>query len=102
MRAEAPVNWHHEPNGRGYWAITSYQDIQAISRDPATFSSARGATFIKDQNDVDLPVLQTFMLNMDPPQHIRFRNLVKHAFIPKSLPALEPRIKKMVRQIVDE
>jgi cholest-4-en-3-one 26-monooxygenase len=27
--------------------------------------------------------------------------MVKHAFVPKSLPALEPRIKKMVRQIID-
>jgi cholest-4-en-3-one 26-monooxygenase len=103
MRAEAPVYWHHEPDGgRGYWALTKYNDIVAVSRDPATFSSARGATFIKDQNDVDLPVLQTFMLNMDPPQHIRFRNLVKHAFIPKSLGPLEPRVRKMVRQIIDD
>jgi cholest-4-en-3-one 26-monooxygenase len=103
MRAEAPVYWHAEPDGgRGYWAITKYHDIVAVSKNPGTFSSARGATFIKDQNDVDLPVLQTFMVNMDPPQHIRFRNLVKHAFIPKSLPALEPRIKKTIRQIVDK
>ena len=102
MRAEAPVYWHAEPDGgRGYWAITKYEDVVRISKDPGTFSSARGATFIKDANDVDLPVLQTFMLNMDPPQHIRFRNLVKHAFVPKSLPALEPGIRKMVRQIID-
>lgn len=103
MRAEAPVYWHAEPDGgRGYWAITKYEDVVRISKDPATFSSARGATFIRDANDVDLPVLQTFMLNMDPPQHIRFRNLVKHAFVPKSLPAYEPGIRKMVRQIIDK
>jgi cholest-4-en-3-one 26-monooxygenase len=102
MRAEAPVYWHAEPDGgRGFWAITKYEDAVFISKNPMVFSSARGATFIKDANDVDLPVLQTFMLNMDPPQHIRFRNLVKHAFVPKSLPALEPGIRKMVRQIFD-
>ncbi|MDB4966029.1 MAG: cytochrome family protein [Myxococcales bacterium] len=103
MRAEAPIYWHAEPDGgRGYWALTKYADLIAVSKNPTLFSSARGATFIKDANDMDLPVLQTFMLNMDPPQHIRFRNLVKHAFVPKSLPALEPRIKKMVRQIIDK
>jgi cholest-4-en-3-one 26-monooxygenase len=102
MRAEAPVYWHEEPDGgRGFWAVTRYADLVSISKNPGTFSSARGATFIKDANDVDLPVMQTFMLNMDPPQHIRFRNLVKHAFVPKSLPALEPGIRKMVRQIID-
>jgi cholest-4-en-3-one 26-monooxygenase len=103
MRAEAPVYWHDEPRGgRGYWAVTKYSDILAISRDPGTFSSQRGATFIEDQNDIDLPVLQTFMLNMDPPQHVRFRNLVKHAFVPRSLAPLEGRVRKMVRQIIDD
>jgi cholest-4-en-3-one 26-monooxygenase len=102
MRSEAPVYWHEEPDGgRGFWAITRYDDIVAISKNPAVFSSARGATFIKDANDVDLPVLQSFMLNMDPPQHIRFRNLVKHAFAPKSLPLLEAGIRRTVRQIID-
>jgi cholest-4-en-3-one 26-monooxygenase len=102
MRAEAPVYWHAEPDGgRGFWAVTKYSDVVAISKNPGTFSSARGATFIQDQNDIDLPVMQSFMLNMDPPQHIRFRNLVKHAFAPKSLPALEPGIRKTVRQIID-
>jgi cholest-4-en-3-one 26-monooxygenase len=38
---------------------------------------------------------------MDPPQHVRFRNLVKHAFAPKSLPALEAGIRKAVRLIID-
>jgi cholest-4-en-3-one 26-monooxygenase len=103
MRAEAPVYWHAEPDGgRGFWAVTKYDDLVRISKDPGTFSSARGATFIRDANDVDLPVLQTFMLNMDPPQHIRFRNLVKHAFVPKTLPTYEPGIRKMVRQIIDQ
>jgi cholest-4-en-3-one 26-monooxygenase len=102
LRAEAPVYWHEEPDGgRGFWAITRYNDIVSISKNPGTFSSARGATFIKDANDVDLPVLQSFMLNMDPPQHHRFRNLVKHAFAPKSLPLLEAGIRRTVRQIID-
>jgi cholest-4-en-3-one 26-monooxygenase len=102
LRAEAPVYWHAEPNGgRGFWAITKHKDIVAISRDPGTFSSERGATFIQDQKEDVLPVLQTFMLNMDPPQHIRFRNMVKHAFVPQSLRLLEPKIRRMVRGIID-
>jgi cholest-4-en-3-one 26-monooxygenase len=102
MRAEAPVYWHEEPDGgRGFWAITCYDDVVAISKNPGTFSSARGATFVKDANDIDLPVLQSFMLNMDPPQHIRFRNLVKHSFAPKSLPGLEAGIRRTVRLIID-
>jgi cholest-4-en-3-one 26-monooxygenase len=102
LRNEAPVYWHEEPRGgRGFWAITKHKDVVSISRDPGTFSSERGSTFLEDQKEDVLPVLQTFMLNMDPPQHIRFRNMVKHAFVPQSLRLLEPKIRKMVRGIID-
>src|SRR5258706_16328312 len=75
MRAEAPVYWHDEPGGRGYWAVMKYHDIVMISRDPGTCSSARGATFITEQTEDDLGAMQMIMLNMDPPQHVRFRNM---------------------------
>ena len=48
LRAHDPVHFQKEKNGRGYWAVTRHADIHAISRDPATFSSERGATFITD------------------------------------------------------
>ena len=101
MRAEAPVYWHDEPGGRGYWAVMKYEDVLHISRDPGTYSSQRGATFIKDHSGDDLSAMQMMMVNMDPPQHVRFRNLVKHAFAPPSVRALEPKIRTAVSRIVD-
>ena len=103
LRANAPVHFHGEVNGRGYWALTRHKDIVAVSRDPATFSSARGATFIRDYAD-DSDELQTqrFMLpNMDPPQHIKYRNLVRPGFVPKMIHFLEPRIRQRVTEILD-
>src|SRR5690349_6480882 len=74
LRREKPVFFHPEPNGgRGFWAVMKYADVVAISRNPQTFSSHRGATFIEDQNETDLGAMQQMMLNMDPPQHVRFR-----------------------------
>ncbi|XYI04325.1 hypothetical protein ACMHYB_21830 [Sorangium sp. So ce1128] len=35
LRREAPVYWHPEPAGRGFWAITRHADVARISRDPA-------------------------------------------------------------------
>ena len=101
LRANAPVYWHGEPNGRGFWAITKHQDIVAISRDPHTFSSARGGTFIYDPLPDDLVVMQMVMLNMDPPQHTRFRNIIKTAFLPKILVGLEGKIRAAVNRIMD-
>jgi cholest-4-en-3-one 26-monooxygenase len=103
LRQETPVFFHPEPRGgRGYWAVMKYADVVAISRNPQTFSSNRGATFIEDQNEDDLSAMQQMMLNMDPPQHVRFRNLVKRAFLPKVIESQEPKIRQAVTDILDE
>jgi cholest-4-en-3-one 26-monooxygenase len=102
MRARQPLYWHAEPNGRGYWAVTKYKDIVQISRDPMTFSSQVGATFIHDYKDNDtLTAMQQMMVNMDPPQHAKFRNIVRHGFVPKMVTALEPGIRRRVHYILD-
>jgi cholest-4-en-3-one 26-monooxygenase len=41
------------------------------------------------------------MLNQDPPQHTRLRNLVARGFTPKVMKGLEPHIRDAARQIVD-
>ena len=41
------------------------------------------------------------MLNMDPPQHDRFKLLVSRGFTPKNAPLLRPKIEELARDIVD-
>ena len=80
LRREAPVHWHPEPNGgSGFWAVTKHADVKRISRDPRTFSSELGATFIPDQTEESLTLLRLSVLNMDDPQHTRYRNIVARA-----------------------
>ena len=35
---------HPEPNGRGFWAVTKYDDVLAVLRDTKTFSSEVGGS----------------------------------------------------------
>jgi len=42
LRREDPVSWWEEADGRGFWALTRYQDVITASRQPEMFSSARG------------------------------------------------------------
>jgi len=42
LRREEPVAWIDEVDGRGYWAITKYDDAFRISRDVQTFTSSKG------------------------------------------------------------
>ncbi len=101
LRAEAPVHFHAEPGGVGYYAITKYDDIVAISKNPGLFSSARGATNIQDYPPEDLSLVQMMMLNMDPPQHAKFRRIARTGFTPRMVAALEPSVRATATQIID-
>jgi cytochrome P450 len=103
LRDHAPAYWHEEPNGPGFWAVTRYEDVAAIGRDPRTFSSeptimiadpARGASF--DFGD------HKMMLMMDPPAHTQFRKIISREFTQGPAQALRPRVEALSRQIVDE
>jgi cholest-4-en-3-one 26-monooxygenase len=101
LRKEQPVHFQREPNGRGYWAVTKYDDIITISKDPQRFSSHRGGTNILDYPPEQLSTIQLLMLNMDPPQHNRFRKLASQGFTPRMVARLEPRVREATRSIID-
>lgn len=102
LRREAPVYWHDEPDGPGFWAVTKYHDVKFISKNPGVFSSARQGTLRQDPSEQDLPAIQSIMLNMDPPRHRQYRTLVSQAFTPRMIGNLHGRIRDMVREIVNE
>lgn len=102
LRREAPVFWHPEPDGPGFWAVTRHADVVAVSRDPATFSSELGATFIDTQTDEALAQLRLTILNMDPPRHNRYRRLVSRGFTPRMINRLVATIERRAARIVDE
>src|SRR5690606_17045993 len=102
LRQKAPVFWQDMPGSdQGFWAVTKYEDVVAISKDPATFSSYRGTALLRDLPKEDLEQTRTIMLNMDPPQHSKYRKLVSQGFTPRMTAALEPRIRKATIEILD-
>lgn len=102
LRREAPVFRHPEPDGPGFWAVTRHADVVGVSRDSATYSSARGSTFIDDQTDEAMEQLRLTILNMDPPKHHRYRRLVSRGFTPRMISQLVETIEKRAERIVDE
>ena len=64
LRDTAPVSWQSEPEvgiwpaGPGFWAVTRYDDDRHVLRTPQDFSSALGATQIRDPDPPDLPFLR--------------------------------------------
>jgi cholest-4-en-3-one 26-monooxygenase len=102
LRREAPVLWQDYPGSQGFYAITKYDDLVAISKDTATFSSHRGSALLRDMPPEDLAQTQLMMLNMDPPQHSKYRKLVSQGFTPRMTARLEPRIHEMTVRILDK
>jgi cytochrome P450 len=102
LRRHDPVHRHAEPGGPGWWAVTRYHDVEAVSRDPATYSSALGGIMIADGSAEELAGARNMMLYMDPPRHVRYRKLVRAAFTPAGAERLKPRVAELATKIVDE
>ncbi|MDE3087577.1 MAG: cytochrome P450, partial [Acidobacteriota bacterium] len=101
LRREAPVYWHEESEGPGFWAVTKYEECVTVNRDFEHFSSARKATFIWDIEEEQLEQQRLMMLNMDPPLHTRYRRLVNKGFTPRMVNALEEKIHETADEIID-
>ena len=102
LRLHAPVAWHPFKDGPGFLALTGYDEVLAVSRDSATWSSRATGVFY----DVPLPEdeyqLSLMMLTMDPPRHSALRSLVSKGFTPRQVTRLNDHIADMARQIVDD
>ena len=101
LRKAAPVHWHEEKDGPGFWAITKYADLKWISKNPRLFSSERQGTLREDPTPESLPLIRNIMLNMDPPRHRRYRALVDQAFRKRHVQALRPHIQDIVKQTIN-
>ena len=107
MRDEAPVYWHDQPETQdgGFWVVTRLEDVREVSRTPEVFSSyARGAlltTTGPEEEEIALAMTRQLMLNMDPPEHGAYRQIVQRAFTPRTIRNLEGRLQEFADEIVD-
>ncbi|MDP1626130.1 cytochrome P450 [Parvibaculum sp.] len=103
LRAEEPVYWNPEADGAGFWAVTRYDDIEAISKNPKLFSSAKhnGGHRIFNENDIDGNDTDASMISMDPPEHAGYRRMVTPGFVPKRISNMEDRIRARVTRLLD-
>jgi len=102
LRKNAPVWWHEEANGPGFWAVTGYEDCNTVNRDYGLFSSHAKGTFLWDMDDEQLLQQQLVMLNMDPPIHTRYRRLVNKGFTPRVINQLHDRIHAATDGIIND
>jgi cytochrome P450 len=103
LRREAPVFWHEGQGFPGFWTITKYEDMVRISRDPQTFISGKGVNIATDPERTENNIgAGRMMLMTDPPLHVRLRRLVNKGFTPRQIAALEPHVRSVVTEIIDD
>src|SRR5215469_10237934 len=100
LRRHTPVVWVDEipvlgwPAGPGFWLVLRHADVESVLARPQLFSSALGATQIRDPATPQaLDYVRQMMLNMDPPDHSRLRRLLTRSFTRRSVALLEDRIR---------
>jgi len=84
LRAENPVHWTAEaPPNSGFWAVTRHADIDAVDRDPETFTSTQYVNL--EEVDDDLMDRRRSMLETDGLRHRALRKLIQREFSQRSL-----------------
>ena len=85
----------------GAWFVHRYDEVKAVLRDPATFSSQRGTAVLVDPTPDNVEAMSNMLLNMDPPKHSRHRRLVGAIFTPRRIAELRPRVETIARGVID-
>jgi len=101
LRAEDPVHWNPEaaPNA-GFWAVTRYDDIWTVDKDPETFTSEQFVGL--EEVDDDLRDIRRSMLETDGSRHHALRRLIQREFTPRNLMKnYEAFLRQLTRQTVD-
>ena len=102
LRREEPVYWHEDPRqGPGFWAVTKQKDIDFISKNPRLFSSSEKSCLLQESDQARIQLMRSQMINMDPPDHLKYRRLVKNAFTPKNVDSYQQRFRDIAKNILD-
>ena len=104
-RARCPVQKVRLADGHPAWVVLGYDAARQALNDPRISKDMLAA--LQDNGDVVAeglpgPEFSRHMLNVDPPDHTRLRRLVSRAFAPSRIAALEPAIRAIASDLLDE
>ena len=97
LQAQAPC----KRMANGQYILTRYEDLAAIYRDVARFSSDKTVEFLPKFGHGPLYEHHTTSLVFnDPPLHTRVRRLIAGALTPRAVGALEPELHALVDRLL--
>ncbi|MEO1064029.1 MAG: cytochrome P450 [Actinomycetota bacterium] len=89
------------------WVVSRHADVEAVFRDPETFSAAIAQDPLLPLDQAAIDVLATgfrpikTMSNLDGPEHTRIRRHNQVGFSPKRLRAMEPIVRTTAVELIE-
>jgi cytochrome P450 len=104
-RDRCPVQKVRLADGHDAWVVLGYAAARQALNDPRISKDMLAAL----EGDPDVvaeglpgPAFSRHMLNVDPPDHTRLRRLVARAFAPSRVAALEPAVRAVADDLLDQ
>lgn len=98
MRREEPIA-SRMYGGRPFWAVTRYRDLVTVTRDPQTYSNARGMTNLPDLTEEQMNARRS-IIDTDAPDHVRLRKLGIPAFTSHRVRSYEEVTRDIAAQLL--
>jgi cytochrome P450 len=95
IRSECPVQRGAGFDGHPNVIVSRYEDVVWSLKHPEVFSSEADALNIGQEQKL-IP------LQVDPPDHAKYRRLLDPEFAPKRMNALEPEVRTLVNTLIDK
>jgi cytochrome P450 len=89
IRGRSPVV--HDPRSDA-WMVFDYAGVKRVLTDHEVFSSSV----------TPAPLISKWLIFSDTPRHTKLRRLVSKAFTPGMIAGLEPRIRELSRELLDQ
>lgn len=104
IRRDRPLFHHELTDGvaksvkRDFWMATKHRHAQRIHRDTDSFTATDGPLI----QGVGVVGSAPTIINMDPPELLKRRRVMSHAFTPKAIGKLEDGIRRRAAAMVDK
>jgi cytochrome P450 len=110
-RANMPLAVAENEGFTPFWAVTSHADILEVSRNNALYANAVRSPTLTDKAGEELVKAITpngdghlirSLVQMDAPDHMKYRLLTQSWFMPKNIKKIEAQIREIARETVDK
>ncbi|MCI4644437.1 MAG: cytochrome P450 [Hyphomonadaceae bacterium] len=107
LRANDPLAWVEPQGFRPFWAVTKHADILEISRQNKLFTNGQREILspLDTENQVYAltggPHLVRSLVQMDDPDHYKYRHLTQEWFLPLNVRKRQEAVKSIAKEFID-